>query len=387
MKLLNIVAVAGALAVAAGKQVSGVFTSFDSLKYQKGANYPNITPATPSWVATLSWSLDAAKVAPGDTFTLTLPCVFKFTTDSNTINLQADGATYATCTLTGGEILVPYSSMQCTVTNQISNVNLADGTVYFPLTFSVGGSANLADLQNANCFTAGTNTVTFKDGDKALSTTVDFNGGSSNNQGIDSLNYNLKVLPSINTYQHYALAGNCPDGYSSGTLGISGVNAVIDCSSVHAGITNDINAWYYPKSSSSDFQFQASCSSNQYTITYSNIPAGYRPFIDFLSTNPGVSLRTVYTDTFTCKNGRRTNDGLTRTWGSYNNGGTGSNGNVVKIVTLTWTGTTTGITTLPFSTGPGNTQTVVVEVPVPTTTVTSTWTGLCSSRSNRYCHR
>lgn len=58
-------------------EITGVFTSFDSLVFQNGGTYPYEAPANPSWIATLSWAMDGNVVAPGDTFTLHMPCTFK----------------------------------------------------------------------------------------------------------------------------------------------------------------------------------------------------------------------------------------------------------------------------------------------------------------------
>ena len=59
----------------------------------------HIGSATPTWTAVIGWSLDGATASAGDTFTLDMPCVFKFITDQTSIDLVADGRTYATCNL------------------------------------------------------------------------------------------------------------------------------------------------------------------------------------------------------------------------------------------------------------------------------------------------
>ncbi|ODV80435.1 uncharacterized protein CANTADRAFT_43063, partial [Suhomyces tanzawaensis NRRL Y-17324] len=378
------------VALAAGKQVSGVFKSLDSFVYQMppGSYYPNKTPASPTWFATLSWEMDSDKISPGDTFTLTMPYVFKFISTTSTIALTADGDTYATCNLIGGELVVAYSSVECTATNSIKetdNIKEAFGTLKLPLVLNTGSSANSVDLEAAKVFNPGTNTVTFRDGNNVLSTTATFEGGNNNGNIPSGLNFNTRVLPNLNLYELYLLAGDCPDGYASGTLGIAVEQSNIDCETVHAGISNNLNGWLFPKSFSKDFQFKATCSPTGYQITYSNIPAGYRPFIDMLSDNPAGStgLFTRYTDTYTCKSGKKATNDDVRSWGRYQNSDPNSNGGRVKIITVTYTGSTTSVTTLPFSSGEGNTRTVVVDVPVPTTTITSTWSGLVTTSITR----
>ena len=45
------------------------------------------------------------------------------------------------------------------------------------------------------------------------------------------------------------------------------------------GITNGLNSWNMPVSSES-FSYTKTCTPNSFIITYENVPAGYRPFID-----------------------------------------------------------------------------------------------------------
>lgn len=62
-------------AVALGAQISGVFTSIDSI-----LGPSNNRPVTPSWQATVLWLMPRLKnIKNGDTFTLHMPYVFKFT--------------------------------------------------------------------------------------------------------------------------------------------------------------------------------------------------------------------------------------------------------------------------------------------------------------------
>ena len=51
----------------------------------------------------MGWSLDGTSASPGDTFTLNMPCVFKFTTSQTSVDLTAHGVKYATCQFQAGE--------------------------------------------------------------------------------------------------------------------------------------------------------------------------------------------------------------------------------------------------------------------------------------------
>ena len=67
-----------------------------------------------------------------------------------------------------------FSSMSCVVNNGLSSNIRAFGTVRLPISFNVGGTGSSVNIQDSKCFTAGTNTVTFTDGDHKISTTVNF---------------------------------------------------------------------------------------------------------------------------------------------------------------------------------------------------------------------
>ena len=220
-------------------EVTDVFQSFDSLVWQNAANYQYSTPAAPSWIATLSWKILGSNVHAGDTFTLNMPCVFKFTTTQDSVDLTVGDTVYATCQFAPGDLVVAYSQLKCTASNNVKASTNAAGSVHFPIAFNVGGSANSVDLQNSQCFTAGSNQVTFTDGDKELTTTANFQGGTNTNGNspTDTIVYNNRVVPSLNKQQLYLLGGTCPNGYRSGTLGVTIVGGTLDCSTFHASIT------------------------------------------------------------------------------------------------------------------------------------------------------
>lgn len=368
------------------QEISGVFTSFKSLEYEAGANYANPkAPSNPSWVATLGWNLDGDTAKAGDTFTLNMPCVFKFTTTATEIDLKVDETSYASCSFIAGEILTDYSELKCVILPTVKKSVTYNGEISFPLTFNSGGSDNPVDLKCAKLQSSGLDDVkqevTWSDGSNELSVTADFRGGKLTTDDASEIAFRNRVIPSLNKQQHYLLGGDCPNGYKSGSLGFT-INTGADCSSAGKGITDALNAWYMPFSSS-DGTFTTSCSGNEYRVDYENVPAGSRPFISILSAplNEGDNVHVTYLNTYTCADSNRKQDnGRSLNWGTYQNADIDSNGGLLEVIvtTSTYPGTSTQITTLPFSST--GTKTIVVQVPssIPSTdytTVTSTWTG------------
>ncbi|KAI5906184.1 Agglutinin-like protein 9, partial [Candida parapsilosis] len=370
------------LTLTTAAQVSGIFTSFNSLTWKSASNYRNAAPNYPTWTAVLGWSLDGAKVNPGDTFTLTMPCVFKFITTQTSVDLSADGVSYATCQLNPGEILVTYSTLTCTVNSALRSNMEATGTLSLPLSFNVGGSGGNADVADASCFKVGQNTVTFTDGSNSISTTANFKQGDYQLGTYDKF-INYRLIPSLNEAQHYMVSGPCAKGYVSGTIGLATSDSgSIDCSNWHVGYSNDFNEWAFPKSFSSDYTVTSSCSSSQLLVSFKNVPAGYRPFIDALFRVPnGAGVKVTYINTASCvadtKQQNWGEEGYG--WGSYQNGEAGANGIIVVLTTSTILGSTTGITTLPFSSGVDKTKTIEIIQPIPTTTVTTSHYGVSTS--------
>lgn len=116
---------------------------------------------------------------PGDTFTLTMPCVYKFTDRQTSIPISANGITYAWCDHFNGENIVAYSELECTVSDSVKSDTFATGMLLVPFTFNVGGGGGPVDLTCAKTFnTSGTNRITWTHGDKSLSSTARFNNGS-----------------------------------------------------------------------------------------------------------------------------------------------------------------------------------------------------------------
>ncbi|MCP8719472.1 MAG: hypothetical protein M5F18_09290, partial [Asgard group archaeon] len=362
------------------KEITGVFTSFNSLTYFDAGNYGYQGPGNPTWTSTLGWSLDGSVASPGDTFTLIMPCVFKFTSPETSVDLTVDGVSYATCNLNNGEEFTTFSSMSCVVSSALTSTTQALGAVSIPFSFNVGGSGSSVDLEDATCFTAGTNTVTFKDGDNELSINAVFDKTTAS---VSDEIISVRSVPSIGKLQQISIAKDCPSGYGSGYMSIiiKDNTAVMDCSSVHIGITNELNDWNQPMNSES-FSYTKSCSATEFIVSFTDIAAGYRPFMDsFLTTTGNAKLTVDYHYEYTCKNGDTVAETDRRIFSPYTNSNTGCSGVVLVITTRTGTQTTTAVTTLPFDPSQDHTKTIEVIEPIPTTTITTSYLGITTSYS------
>ncbi|RLV88246.1 Agglutinin-like protein 1, partial [Meyerozyma sp. JA9] len=358
--------------------LNGVFTGIKSI-VATGTALSFSWPQSPSWQATVSWMLDGGAVNAGDTFTLNMPHVFKFTSDTNTISLTANGITYATCTMFSGEFIVDYSELQCTVASGLTANNIAIGTINFPITFDPGFSSANPAIEGANFWVAGTNTVSWTSGSNTITGSVTFAAGALSTTP-DLNNYGAKLAPSTNQIQWFFMGTSCSSSAQSGTLGISfdSSGPTLQCGTLTAAITNSVNDWSFPMNAKS-FTYSVQCSSSSVLITYSGVPAGYRPYLNiyspYLPTGQNVA---TYTENYRCGSGFTNPLTYQYNWIAYANGNTGGSGSnfVNTIVTRTYTGSTTAITTLPYSsTVSGATRTIRVDVPVPTVTTTKTWTG------------
>ena len=366
------------LSIASAKTITGVFDSFNSLTWSNAANYAFKGPGYPTWNAVLGWSLDGTSANPGDTFTLNMPCVFKYTTSQTSVDLTADGVKYATCQFYSGEEFTTFSTLTCTVNDALKSSIKAFGTVTLPIAFNVGGTGSSTDLEDSKCFTAGTNTVTFNDGDKDISIDVEFEKSTVDPSGYL---YASRVMPSLNKVTTLFVAPQCENGYTSGTMGFSSSNGdvAIDCSNIHIGITKGLNDWNYPVSSES-FSYTKTCTSNGIQIKYQNVPAGYRPFIDAYISATDVNQYTLaYTNDYTCAGSRLQSKPFTLRWTGYKNSDAGSNGIVIVATTRTVTDSTTAVTTLPFNPSVDKTKTIEILQPIPTTTITTSYVGVTTS--------
>ncbi|KAK6867859.1 Agglutinin-like protein 1, partial [Candida tropicalis] len=307
-----------------------------------------------------------------------MPCVFKFTTSETSIDLTVGSKSYATCNFNAGEHFTTFSSLSCTVTQSVPDNTNAYGTITVPLAFNVGGSGRDVDTTDAKCFTTGDNTVTFSDGDKSFSTTANFEGAGTLNDDYES----SRLIPSLGKTDALLVAPLCSNGYKSGTIGFSSKASgySIDCNNIQAGITSQLNAWGFPTDSQS-FSYTTKCTTTSYSITFSTIPKGLRPFIDAYIKTPTSTYAVTYTFKYVCADGKSYNSNRSLNWSGYVNGDADSEGMEIVVATTTGTGSTTGVTTLPFDKTKDKTKTIQVIEPIPTTTVTTSYLGVTTSFS------
>ncbi|RLP66076.1 hypothetical protein L150_04853, partial [Candida albicans Ca529L] len=379
--LLQFLLLSLCVSVATAKVITGVFNSFDSLTWTRAGNYAYKGPNRPTWNAVLGWSLDGTSANPGDTFTLNMPCVFKFITDQTSVDLTAEGVKYATCQFYSGEEFTTFSSLKCTVSNTLTSSIKALGTVTLPISFNVGGTGSSVDLESSQCFKAGTNTVTFNDGDKKISIDVDF---EKTNEDASGFFIASRLIPSINKVSITYVAPQCANGYTSGAMGfivLTG-DTTIDCSNVHVGITKGLNDWNFPVSSDS-LSYNKTCSSTGISITYENVPAGYRPFFDVYTSVSGQNRQLRYTNDYACVGSSLQSKPFNLRLRGYNNSEANSNGFVIVATTRTVTDSTTAVTTLPFNPSVDKTKTIEILQPIPTTTITTSYVGVTTSYSTK----
>ena len=365
------------LTVSTAKTITGVFNSFDSLTWTRSVEYVYKGPETPTWNAVLGWSLNSTTADPGDTFNLILPCVFKFITTQTSVDLTADGVSYATCDFNAGEEFTTFSSLSCTVNSVSVSYARVSGTVKLPITFNVGGTGSSVDLADSKCFTAGKNTVTFMDGDTKISTTVDFDASPVSPSGYIT---SSRIIPSLNKLSSLFVVPQCENGYTSGIMGFVASNgATIDCSNINIGISKGLNDWNFPVSSES-FSYTKTCTSTSITVEFQNVPAGYRPFVDAYISAENIDKYTLtYANEYTCENGNTVVDPFTLTWWGYKNSEADSDGDVIVVTTRTVTDSTTAVTTLPFNPSVDKTETIEILQPIPTTTITTSYIGISTS--------
>ncbi|CAN3360161.1 hypothetical protein DICA3_D09384 [Diutina catenulata] len=373
MQFKSFVYAALATAVTA-KEVSGVFQSINDIQWKPLSDSYVQIPGGINWEASVAWQMDEGKVAPGDTFTLHMPCVFKFTVPESVVQLKVGSTVYANCELKNGELRVPYSEMACTATEAVANTNSARGSVSFPFAFGGGATLDPNDLAYAQCFTAGSNTIKWTDGDKELIGQATFLAKAKPGSGKPrELIYEQRRLPTMGRLTQTLIGLDC-DG-EGGTEGILSMEldtqkASFDCSKVVAGFATSMTPWFAPLTAdvvTSGF----TCTPKLITWKYGDLPKGARAVLTGYTSSNADHI--IYINKAKCAGrygtqGQRTFVG----WNPYKDSDPYGNGNAQKVITTTWTGTTTDVTTLPHPQTTGITETVLVQVPASTSSSSST---------------
>ncbi|KAG7660564.1 uncharacterized protein J8A68_005983 [[Candida] subhashii] len=339
-------------------------------------DWPFAGPTFTEWAVDMSWEIDGSKVAPGDTFELYMLCVYKVTSYDDPIELRAGDIVYATCLPVHGEVSLFYSYLKCTIEDTVTPDLLVQGEVEFPVVFNAGGTSGDSDLICAEYFQEGENTIRFTDnsGDLLEATAV-FEGGALG-PPVDDIVFHNREIPDSRYQAHDLLAGNCENGYKSGTLGMnlrSGGSFI--CDSVKAAITDQLNDWFIP-ANASPYPFEVECTETNITVNYGEIPAGYRPFMDSILIPPSGLEQYVmqYVNRYTCADSIDEEDkSLILAWEAYvDYEPPEAEGTKYEYVTSTGDGHR--ISTLPYDEG-ALTVTILVEVPIPTVTVTTEYHG------------
>lgn len=187
--------------------VEGVFNSILSI-----TDPGNTRPGSVNWRAAVNWKITSdMEMKEGDTFTLHMPNVYKFTSSAQTLQIKAGSLVLANCDLFSGDNIVGYSEVQCTATAEVANVGTASGTITFAFTFNSGYSSDEVNLEAASVWSTGTNTIRWTDGPNVLTKDVTFEGGNTGviEGSAENGVYGLRALVNSNTKQHYLLGPRC----------------------------------------------------------------------------------------------------------------------------------------------------------------------------------
>ncbi|RCK64319.1 Agglutinin-like protein 7 [Candida viswanathii] len=370
------------ISLVATVEVYEIFTRFVSITKDAVNSYSFEGPVLSTWIVTLGWEIDGTRAMPGDTFTLEMPCVYRIFIEETTIDLLAQGVSYATCDVVSGEESSTTSYLRCTMNSGLQESSTVDGILQFPVMFNAGGSASAVDLEASTCFTSGTNTITFIHGQRRLSIQQNFAAST------DRLGMPIAYVRTGNTLDDLLamlMAPACEDGYATGKLTIAPVDRDIelDCTTQTAGFTTALNAWHLP-TNSRDIYHSSLCTSRQFAISYSDVGAGYRPFLLVnLRRLQGTSFNVRYTIQNMCQGESFSDRSRQASWKTLNYGVVDSYGDAMDVVSRTRTGTmsTTLVTTRPFNPSTHKTKTIQIYVPIPTTTITTSYLGATTSIS------
>ncbi|ODV79528.1 uncharacterized protein CANTADRAFT_39318, partial [Suhomyces tanzawaensis NRRL Y-17324] len=227
------------------KDIEGVFTHFDSLELSAIPAVEVATPATPSWIAHLSWQMNSTFVAPGDTFLLLMPCVYSVTLGKDTFELIAEGKTYAICPINNGELSDQDSFLYCTVTDEINNGDVVEGKAFIPVTFNIGGPGGSANQLCAQNFVPGLGQIYFDDGSYRLNTETNFGETAEFGRLATDLNNIVRYVPSSDSFEGFASSSSssCPDDSTFNELTLMVPGATIDCDSVKINLAMSLNSW------------------------------------------------------------------------------------------------------------------------------------------------
>ncbi|KAK6461907.1 cell-wall agglutinin N-terminal ligand-sugar binding-domain-containing protein [Scheffersomyces coipomensis] len=289
--------------------IYGVFdTSMPPLSYvDLDSYYTASIPMAPAFDGIFSFKF-SGNAQPGDIAHLVLPNVFDIFQGTGGIVKRADGTTslsvddidYADCIVTMAGSTNDETTVDCTVNSNILTNPDVSGSITLPLVFNIGGSTSPTDIQAANAFVAGYQPIIFNDGLNDILTSAIFAAGSPSPGDPTVLVYASRPQPWNNIESFYVLGGNCTSSTGSGEISISVTDGSIDCSSWSAGITNSLNAWYFPTTYETLSSITvASCGPSFLVLSYYGVPTGYRLFVSVDAETDG-SIQATFNDDHSC---------------------------------------------------------------------------------------
>lgn len=311
------------------KEVSGIFTSLNSISLYTGNGYP-----FDFYNVNVGWKITSAQnVQTGDTFTLNMPNVFevRLTSSGSFRNnfdiVLSNGQHIASCNFNQAGGRASSTSINCQVTADISDYSTLSGSISFDAVFDGGG--RIETTSAASRWTSGTNTITFNNN---LSNTVSFNTPNTDTSQFLS-RYTMKgdvfyyyLAPSDLCYGQGIRSGTFTFTVSQGPGGNFGV---LNQSLTETYTTNNISPFGYPISYSALNSGSSSYSNSgrQLTTTFRSIPAGNRFWFSGFSAYSYVSgtYTVSYDLEVTCNNGWSDSDRNTISL-QIVQGGTGSYG-------------------------------------------------------------
>lgn len=286
MKTFSLLQVlAGVLSLANGINVDGIFNKINALLPPEGKFLESS-----SWNASVDWAIDGSKVKKGDTFSLTMPHVYKIFSVSESLDLIAHEEAFASCELLSGDNGKGSSSLKCTATGAVAGVKVS-GTIEFGLIFDVGFSAAKVSLDAANCFKAGKNLITWTDGLKKLSTEIEISRSSQKLFSKDNSYFSLRKLVSGDKNEHLFVGPKCSSDGMHGSLEIQNKNKHVDfdCSSLETSFSGRLNDFFFPAKAGipkgAKIEVQ-SCNKEKAVVNFLGTPANNRPFLNVLAALP-----------------------------------------------------------------------------------------------------
>lgn len=261
---------------------SGIFTSIDSIDPS-----PDSRPETDYWLAIVSWSITSSLgIQAGDTFALRLPYVFSFSSKSQILTLDSDAGILASCLLYSGESDDHYSEVQCTATDKVEGIASASGKLAFSFVFNAGFSADDVDIAAAGYwgYDYDHTPISWTDGSNMLQKTIRFD--KTPGMYIDKFRnifHDLRASVKTPTKRHYFLGNYCEVPSLTGYLKITHDNPEVpfDCKNLQANFASEWNIWKFPHVIDQwAGKHTSSCSPTEVVVTFSEVLAFYRPFIN-----------------------------------------------------------------------------------------------------------